>query len=63
MRTMDMALRELYESGQVEYEDVLRYLDNPRSIAGPGGAALTLEAPGGEADADPPPDAVRLREP
>ena len=22
MRTMDMALRELYESGQVEYEDV-----------------------------------------
>jgi pilus retraction protein PilT len=35
MCTMDMALRNLYESGQVEYEDVLRYLDNPRSIVAP----------------------------
>ena len=46
MRTMDMALRELYESGQVEYEDVLRYLDNPRSIAGPGGTTPPLGGPG-----------------
>ena len=45
MRTMDMALRELYESGQVEYEDVLRYLDNPRSIAGPGGTTPHLGGP------------------
>jgi len=37
MCTMDMALRELYESGHVEYEDVLRYLDNPRAIAAPHG--------------------------
>jgi twitching motility protein PilT len=36
MRTMDMALRELYENSLVEYEDVLRYLDNPRAIQGPG---------------------------
>jgi twitching motility protein PilT len=43
MRTMDMALRELYEAGEVEYEEVLRYLDNPRAIAGPGGGG----APGG----------------
>ena len=45
MRTMDMALRELYESGQVEYEDVLRYLDNPRSIVGPGGAQPNMGGP------------------
>ena len=37
MQTMDMALRDLYESGHVEYEDVLRYLDNPRSLVAPGG--------------------------
>jgi twitching motility protein PilT len=36
MRTMDQALREVYESGQVEYEDVLRYLVNSRSIPVPG---------------------------
>jgi len=33
MCTMDMALKQLYEDGQVEYEDVLRYLDNPRALA------------------------------
>jgi twitching motility protein PilT len=32
MCTMDMALKALYESGQVEYEDAIRYLDNPRAI-------------------------------
>jgi twitching motility protein PilT len=37
MCTMDMALKQLYENGLVEYEDVLRYLDNPRAIAGPQG--------------------------
>ena len=36
MRTMDMALRELYEAGKVEYEDVLKYLLNARAIAVPG---------------------------
>ena len=43
MCTMDMALREIYEAGLVEYEDVLRYLDNPRSIIGhqPGAAPGT----------------------
>jgi len=35
MVTMDMALKDLYETGQVEYEEVLRYLDNPRAIAVP----------------------------
>jgi len=36
MLTMDHALRDLYESGQVEYEDVLRFLRNARSITVPG---------------------------
>lgn len=36
MRTMDMALKELYQKGQVEYEDVIRYLNNARSIPVPG---------------------------
>ena len=49
MRTMDMALRELYEGGRVEYEDVLRYLDNPRSIAAPnsGGGSSPTRRGGG----------------
>ena len=38
MQTMDMCLRELYETGMVEYEDVLRYLDNPRSLTAPAGS-------------------------
>jgi pilus retraction protein PilT len=37
MWTMDMALRDLYETGQVEYEDVIRYLANPRAIVAPAG--------------------------
>ena len=37
MCTMDMALRDLYETGKVEYEDILRYLINPRAIAAPQG--------------------------
>lgn len=47
MRTMDMALRELYEGSLVEYEDVLRYLDNPRAIQAPGGAPGGPRRPGG----------------
>jgi pilus retraction protein PilT len=39
MQTMDMCLRDLYETGMVEYEDVLRYLDNPRSLAAPSGSS------------------------
>ena len=42
MCTMDMALRDIYEGGLVEYEDVLRYLDNPRSIVGPQGAGSSV---------------------
>ena len=45
MRTMDQALREIYESGKVEYEDVLRYLVNSRSIPVPGSPGST--PPGG----------------
>jgi len=47
MRTMDMALRELYEGGAVEYEDVLRYLDNPRAIQGPTAGPGGPRRPGG----------------
>ena len=40
MRTMDMALCELYETGKVEYEDVLKYLLNARAIPVPGSEGL-----------------------
>ena len=47
MRTMDMALKDLYESGQVEYEDVLRYLANPRAIVAPSGRVAPTGGRGG----------------
>ena len=47
MWTMDMALRELYETGQVEYEDVLRYLANPRAIVAPSGRVPPAGSRGG----------------
>jgi len=46
MVTMDRALRELYEQNTVEYEDVIRFLHNPRSIPVPNVGAVTSSSGG-----------------
>jgi pilus retraction protein PilT len=43
--TMDQALRALYEAGEIEYEDALRYLHNSRSISAPSAGGSSTPPP------------------
>jgi pilus retraction protein PilT len=49
MRTMDQALKTLYENGDIHYEDALRFMYNPRALSPPasGVPTTTTEKRGG----------------
>ena len=45
MLTMDYALKELYENGDVRYEDALRFMRNAKLLKPPSGAGLSAQPP------------------